>query len=80
MKYALRLTVEALCVGLGTVAVAYLLMAAVQNTYLWQKANSIKYLLLMFATGVCVHLLCEVTGLNTWYTQNGAAVDDCAVK
>ena len=27
----------------------------------------------LFFTGVLVHIICEVVGLNTWYCKNGSA-------
>lgn len=27
----------------------------------------------LFITGIIVHILCEIVGLNRWYCKNGAA-------
>ena len=27
----------------------------------------------LFLTRTCVHLLCEISGINSWYCENGLA-------
>lgn len=33
-----------------------------------------KFLFKLFLTGAIIHILCEFTGINNWYLQNGAAL------
>lgn len=76
----LRLFVEAFVVGLLTVAVGslvgYALSKAVDSDLPevckeWNKFYVME--ISLFLTGVVIHLLCEITGINKWYCKNGFA-------
>lgn len=76
----LRLFVEAFVVGLLTVAVGslvgYALSKAVDSDLPevckeWNKFYVME--ISLFLTGVAIHLLCEITGINKWYCKNGFA-------
>ena len=38
----------------------------------WNKNHVME--ISLFLTGVVLHLLCEISGINKWYTKNGYAV------
>lgn len=76
----LRLLVEAIVVGILTVAVGslvgYLLSLATTSDLPAECKNWNKYYIMeiaLFLTGVIIHLGCEVTGINRWYCKNGFA-------
>ena len=54
---------EALIVGLATV-----ILGVFMNSMF--KGNLYAVL---FTTGVLIHILCEITGVNKWYCTNGNA-------
>ena len=74
-----RLLIEAVIVGIITVVVGYIVTWIVSNfnkdakdiNKEWNKNHIME--LVLFLTGVCIHLLCEVSGINSWYCENGLA-------
>ena len=75
----LRLIIEAIAVGIITVVVGYIITWIISNVNdeaksvnkEWNKNHIME--LALFLTGACVHLLCEVSGINSWYCENGLA-------
>tara|TARA_Y100000590_G_scaffold443363_1_gene572700 strand:+ start:1051 stop:1311 length:261 start_codon:yes stop_codon:yes gene_type:complete len=75
----IRLLIEAVIVGIITVVVGYIVTWIVSNfnkdakdiNKEWNKNHIME--LVLFLTGVCIHLLCEVSGINSWYCENGLA-------
>tara|TARA_Y100001958_G_C21247511_1_gene578932 strand:+ start:5468 stop:5725 length:258 start_codon:yes stop_codon:yes gene_type:complete len=75
----LKLLVEAVAVGIITVFVGYTITWIVSNITSeakninkeWNKNYIME--LVLFLTGMCIHLLCEVSGINSWYCENGVA-------
>lgn len=61
-KYLIQLSIEAIAVGIMLVIV----MTMMQKT-------TLDPILIMFLSGIIVHLGCEATGLNKWYCTNGAS-------
>lgn len=76
----LRLLVEAVVVGLLTVAVGSLVGWGVGRAMGSDLPDTCKdwnknYIMeiCLFLTGVVIHLLCEAVGINRWYCKNGFA-------
>tara|TARA_B110000285_G_scaffold69744_1_gene80237 strand:+ start:240 stop:500 length:261 start_codon:yes stop_codon:yes gene_type:complete len=75
----LRLIIEASMVGIITVVVGYIITWILsQFTSKAKKINTDwnkNYImeLALFLTGMSVHLLCEISGINSWYCVNGLA-------
>ena len=75
----LKLLVEAIAVGIITVFVGYTISWIISRFL--TKADELNkefnknYImeLVLFLTGMCIHLLCEVSGINSWYCENGVA-------
>ena len=75
----IRLLIEAVIVGIITVVVGYIVIWILSNfnkdakdiNKEWNKNHIME--LVLFLTGVCIHLLCEVSGINSWYCENGLA-------
>ena len=75
----IRLLIEAVVVGIITVVVGYIIIwilsyfnkDAKDINKEWNKNHIME--LVLFLTGVCIHLLCEVSGINSWYCENGLA-------
>ena len=75
----IRLLIEAVIVGIITVVVGYIVTWIVSNfnkdakdiNKEWNKNHIME--LVLFLTGICIHLLCEVSGINSWYCENGLA-------
>ena len=73
-----RLLIEAAVVGIITVVVGYIVIwieicnkDAKDINKEWNKNHIME--LVLFLTGICIHLLCEVSGINSWYCENGLA-------
>lgn len=72
---------EAVIVGIMTVLIGYISGYIVHQIYptnflpnvcsTWNKYYVMEKTL--FLTGVLVHLICELTGINNWYCKNGNA-------
>lgn len=76
----LRLTVEAFIVGILTTIigslVGYVIGKMVSSDLPAQCKEWNKYYVMeisLFVTGVLIHLICEVTGINGWYCRKGNA-------
>jgi hypothetical protein len=69
-----KLLIEAAAVGILTVIIGKLTMDLVINVF-EQQGLPPKYLMetTFILTGVFIHLFCEFTGINKWYTVNGVA-------
>lgn len=79
-----RLIKEAIFVGIATVLVGSIVGFFVGKLFSvdlplickkWNKNHIME--ISLFFTGVIIHLLCEITGINRWYCTNGNA---CLVK
>lgn len=65
---------EVLGVGLILVVVGLALHLLTVHFYGQHDLNNMGiYALHLFGAGVVVHLLCEYSGINKWYCQNGNA-------
>lgn len=71
-----KLLIEAIVVGIMlvvvSVIVANLLVPLMTPQHKFFKTD-LTFIIVMFVTGVIVHLLCEATGVNRWYCKNGNA-------
>lgn len=77
----LKLVVEAFVVGVSVVVMG--LLVHLLFGYHAKHANSekmnqemIDLVITLFFTGVFLHLLFEVTGVNSWYCKNGNACNN----
>ena len=61
---------ELLVVGIATAIVGLMVMSVLPKLFNNQLAN---VGLALFVTGLLVHLLAEVSGVNKWYCKNGYA-------
>lgn len=73
----LKLLIEALVVGIMTAIVGLIistLLMMPSKDFSFQKYHFWPQVLLsFFITGVVIHLLCEISGINKWYCKNGNA-------
>ena len=75
----IRLIIEAGAVGIITVVVGYIITWGLSHfnseaknvNKEWNKNHIME--LALFLTGVSIHLLCEISGINSWYCENGLA-------
>jgi hypothetical protein len=69
-----RLLVEAVVVGILTLIIGKFTKDLVINVLL-QQGLSPDYVMetTFMLTGIFIHLFCELTGINKWYTINGVA-------
>ena len=76
----LRVAIESVVVGIMTVIVGSIVgfvLAKIVSVDLpavckkWNKFHVME--ISLFLTGVVIHLLCEVSGLNKWYCSSGNA-------
>ena len=77
----LKLLVEAVVVGLMVLVVGSIVgyLVGMMNSVdlpkvckKWNKNHVME--ISLFLTGVVLHLLCEFSSINKWYTKNGYAV------
>jgi hypothetical protein len=63
-----RLALEMAVVGIGLLPL-FVLLQSLSRSLLGQKAYTSEGLVLaqVFLAGALFHLLCEVSGINTWY-------------
>tara|TARA_B100000497_G_scaffold122411_2_gene153452 strand:- start:801 stop:1154 length:354 start_codon:yes stop_codon:yes gene_type:complete len=68
--YELKFIIEVVVVGI--------LVACIGSFVFFMGKTKIKidrkFLFKLFLTGAIIHILCEFTGINNWYLQNGAAL------
>jgi len=76
----LRLIIEAILVGLINLSVGSLLLYGTLSYILPTLKNSFNrcnrhymFQLILFLSGIIIHILCEVTSINKWYCTNGNA-------
>ena len=70
------LLIEAIFVGILTVFVGILITFIIKNctnTNVPKNCRNHTMEMNLFITGLCVHLICEMTGINKWYCKNGNA-------
>lgn len=82
----IKLLLESFFVGLLTVIIGSIVVFTfskinkkIQPDLEYSKKNNNwnKYYIMeqsLFSTGVIIHLLCELLGINTWYCKNGYAI------
>jgi len=70
-NYLSQLAIEALFVGL-LFAFCGLVVSTVM--FKWKKWTHRDNGKIFFLTGMIVHIVCEVSGVNFWYLQNGAVL------
>jgi len=73
-----RFCLEVICVGLVTAVIGFIITSASmfisQRDFTWKKYNFWwQVALSLFITGALVHILCQLTGINHWYCDNGVA-------
>lgn len=68
----MRITVliEAIVVGIMCIVLGLLLQLIILRIKQGEYGSLILFL---FVLGFLIHLLCELTGINTWYCKNGSA-------
>lgn len=68
----MRITVliEAIVVGIMCIVLGLLLQLIILRNKQEEYGSLILFL---FVLGFLIHLLCELTGINTWYCKNGSA-------
>jgi len=73
-----RFCLEVICVGLVTAVIGFIITSASmfisKRDFTWKKYNFWwQVALSLFITGALVHILCQLTGINHWYCDNGVA-------
>lgn len=72
-----NLFIEALTVGIATAIIGFIISTlfmlpsknfSFKKYHFWPQV-----ILAFFITGILIHLLCEVSGINKWYCKNGVA-------
>lgn len=76
----MKLLIEAFIVGIATVVIGTIVGFIIGRSISvdlpklckeWNKNHIME--IALFLTGACVHLLCEASGINSWYCENGLA-------
>ena len=69
----LKFSVEVLVVGIMTVIIGLIISYITMGEKAKKFNHWERVALSFFLTGLIIHLLCELTGLNKWYCKNGQA-------
>lgn len=79
----LKLVTEALVVGVSVAVMGLLVHILYHSKHAHSdkiKQDTIDLIIILFFTGVFLHLLFEVTGINMWYCKNGNASSNVVSK
>jgi hypothetical protein len=68
-----QLIIEAVVVGVLTVVVGLLTAAILKNVGTTHMGFYTKISVWLFCTGAAIHLVCQATGINKYYCNNGYA-------
>ncbi len=71
MKLFLNLIIECFCIGILVLFAGLIIEYVYQKTHI--KCETYKKYIILFFSGVLVHLFCELTGINVWYLKNSYA-------
>lgn len=82
MNSKAQLLLEILAVGALTAVIGFIcstaMMYAFTDNFSMERYHFWWHVLLSyFLTGCIIHFLCQVTGVNRWYCNNGVACIDC---
>jgi len=64
-----QLYIEALSVGILTSIVGFVIQYALSLNL----SSSTELILFLLILGIIIHILCEISGINKWYCENGNA-------
>jgi Na+/H+-translocating membrane pyrophosphatase len=67
----MQLVYETVSIGVLVVVIGHFVMKAVTNSSMVE--DKMKPVVSLFITGALVHLICEFSGVNRWYCENGNA-------
>jgi hypothetical protein len=81
MNIILRIIIEAIFVGIITVIIGYMSKYFLHKFYnIEEKINIYEswnknYIMEqnLFLTGFLIHIICQISGINTWYCKYGTA-------
>ena len=62
--------IEAITVGILTCVVGMFLLFVTRKNYQYKMTENI---MILFTTGVIIHVGCELFGVNKWYCRHGYA-------
>ena len=68
----MKLLIEAGVIGIGNIII-FTIIANIIQSKLWHKLDRNLHFLILFLSGVSLHLFCEVSGINRWYCEHGNA-------
>ena len=73
-KHLSKLLIEALAVGAMTLVVGKISARIIADIFRMYQINTpYGTEIILIITGVLIHLLCEISGVNKWYITNGVA-------
>lgn len=64
------IAVETLFVGFWLIVLFIIILSLTSHIDALQKDHSKHMILSVFLSGGLFHLICEITGLNVWYSKN----------
>ena len=81
MNIILGIIIEAIFVGIITVIIGYMSKYILDKLYNMEEKINIyeswnkNYIMEqnLFLTGFLIHIICQISGINTWYCKHGIA-------